>query len=82
MTIDDIANFFRFTGCQVTLGSTDTGSIQIADTESQGRANFSHYLSFNEMPILPSPKAILPNASIFKVHPGRRGKNSRSGTIP
>ena len=67
MTIDDIANFCQFTGCRVSLGSADAGFIQMAGTGVQRRANFGRYLSFNEMSALPSPKAVLTEASIFKV---------------
>ena len=68
MTIEDIANFCQFTGCQVSLGSPDAGFIQVAGTGVVRPANFDRYLSFNEMAALPSPKAVVAEASVFKVH--------------
>jgi len=68
MTLDEIADFCQFTGCQVSLGSTEAGFIQIAGTGVQRSANFDRYLSFNELSALPSPKAVLAEASVFKVH--------------
>ena len=69
MTIDEISDFCQFTSCQVTLGASDAGFIQIAGTGIERRANYDRYLSFNEMSALPSPKAVLAEASVFKVHP-------------
>jgi hypothetical protein len=68
MTIDDIADFCQFTGCRVSLGSADVGFIEIAGTGVQRSANFSRYLSFNELSELPSPKAVVAKASIFRVN--------------
>ena len=68
MTIDDIANFCQFTSCQVSLGASDAGFIQIAGTGVERRPNYDRYLSFNEMSAFPSPKAVLAEASVFKVH--------------
>ncbi len=68
MTIDEIADFCQFTGCRITLGSADAGFIRIAGTGVEQRANFSRYLAFNEMAALPSPRAVLTEASVFKVH--------------
>jgi|GEM_PF-2030571 len=68
MTLEDIADFCQFTGCQIRLGSTEAGFIQIAGTGVQRRANFGRYLSFNEMSALPSPQVVLAEASVFKVH--------------
>ncbi len=70
MTIDEIADFCQFTSCQVTLGASDAGFIQIAGTGIERRVNYDRYLSFNEMSALPSPKAVLAEASVFKVHQG------------
>ena len=70
MTIDEIANFCQFTSCQVSLGASDAGFIQIAGTGVERCANYDRYLSFNEMSAFPSPKAVLAEASVFKVHQG------------
>ena len=70
MTIDDVADFCQFTGSRITLGSADAGFIRIAGTGVERRANFDRYLAFNEMSALPSPKVVLAEASVFKVHQG------------
>ena len=70
ITIDEIADFCQLTSCQVSLGASDAGFIQIAGTGVERCANYDRYLSFNEMSALPSPKAVLAEASVFKVHQG------------
>ena len=75
MVIEDIASFCEVRDCEINLGDSQVGFIQIDGNGLKRLNNYHRYLSLNELSAFPSADKVVKQASIFTI---RRGQETET----
>lgn len=71
MTVSELANFCQFKGCEISLGSPESGFIHVTGEGRYRSPNYGRFLALNELASAAPIEQVVQGASTFKIHRGQ-----------